>query len=389
MPRIAAVVALALGAHAFIPGTTPSTRLAHGRHDSRSRGFVARERRAANSDYEAYRASLGDSDYDDDDDDEEEGGVQFLTALATEEQTEAMEPGWVAAEKYKAGVRQDAVNFGPTSYEGFVDSEGFDGGDGQVGVVGDGDNQMEKFDTASVVKRELSNNAIGGADSKSAKTKVAFGKTTGYAESLAARGMTDVDKYGEDKLMARRQQLENWRNQQGVKEERDQVARYQTEQAGGTYDARTHTSGHYLDGNAAQATGFKAKYTGPSGFAEGVIVAEESTLQHGDVFVPDAANVLEEIRFQAKMGGRGSAEILVTNDAMTYEDFNVGFAAGTPAAFSVEPATGTLNRASGDPTALTINVDGSNLAGGQTYETFLVVDTEESKFTYKVAVSVL
>lgn len=29
--------------------------------------------------------------------------------------------------------------FGPVSYEGFVDSEGFDGGDGQVGVVGDGE----------------------------------------------------------------------------------------------------------------------------------------------------------------------------------------------------------------------------------------------------------
>lgn len=29
--------------------------------------------------------------------------------------------------------------YGPADYEGFVDSEGFDGGDGQVGVVGDGE----------------------------------------------------------------------------------------------------------------------------------------------------------------------------------------------------------------------------------------------------------
>lgn len=29
--------------------------------------------------------------------------------------------------------------FGPANYKGFVDSEGFDGGDGQVGVVGDGE----------------------------------------------------------------------------------------------------------------------------------------------------------------------------------------------------------------------------------------------------------
>ncbi|CAM9683603.1 unnamed protein product, partial [Hapterophycus canaliculatus] len=40
--------------------------------------------------------------------------------------------------------------FGPVDYEGFVDSEGFDGGDGQVGVVGDGSNAMEQFDNKAV-----------------------------------------------------------------------------------------------------------------------------------------------------------------------------------------------------------------------------------------------
>ena len=387
MPRFAAVVALALGAHAFIPGTTPSTRLAHGRHESRSRGFVARERRAANSDYEAYRASLGDSDYDDDDDEEEEGGVQFLTALATEEQTEAMEPGWVAAEKYKAGVRQDAVNFGPTSYEGFVDSEGFDGGDGQVGVVGDGDNQMEKFDQTAVVQRDLSNNAIGGKDSKSAKTKVAFGKTTGYADKLRDRGMTDIDSTGEDKMFQRRQQLENWQNQQEVKAQRDAVRRYQIETDGGEFNRNTHQVGHYLDSNTKQE--YKGRYKGPSGFAEGVIVAEERGLEHGESFVANPSDITGEVRFRAQMGGRGSEVVMVQNDCMTYDDFAAGFSFGTPIAFSVEPATGTLNGARGDPTPLTVSVDGSNLAGGQSYQGYLVVDTEESKFTYHVIVDVV
>ena len=38
-----------------------------------------------------------------------------------------------------------------SDYTGFVDAEdGFDGGDGQVGVVGDGSNAMEQFDNREV-----------------------------------------------------------------------------------------------------------------------------------------------------------------------------------------------------------------------------------------------
>ena len=36
------------------------------------------------------------------------------------------------------GIGEADSNYGPTNYEGFIDADGFDGGDGQVGVVGDG-----------------------------------------------------------------------------------------------------------------------------------------------------------------------------------------------------------------------------------------------------------
>jgi hypothetical protein len=36
-----------------------------------------------------------------------------------------------------------------------VDGDTFDGGDGQVGCVGDGDNNMEKFDTRSVSSNKI------------------------------------------------------------------------------------------------------------------------------------------------------------------------------------------------------------------------------------------
>ena len=44
-----------------------------------------------------------------------------------------------------SGVGESDRNAGPTNYEGFIDAEGFDGGDGQVGCVGDDDNKMPEF----------------------------------------------------------------------------------------------------------------------------------------------------------------------------------------------------------------------------------------------------
>ena len=44
------------------------------------------------------------------------------------------------------GIGEADSNYGPTNYEGFIDADGFDGGDGQVGVVGDGKNHMEESD---------------------------------------------------------------------------------------------------------------------------------------------------------------------------------------------------------------------------------------------------
>ncbi|KAH8055210.1 hypothetical protein JL720_14319 [Aureococcus anophagefferens] len=40
----------------------------------------------------------------------------------------------------------------PLNYDGFIDAEGFDGGDGQVGVIGDGKNAMEEYDMNQAVE---------------------------------------------------------------------------------------------------------------------------------------------------------------------------------------------------------------------------------------------
>ncbi len=77
---------------------------------------------------------------------------------------------------------------GPASWDEYVEFNEFDGGDGQMGVAGDGNKGLDKFDTTQMAK------------SKSMSAKNAWGTNTGYADSLVAKG---VDT-------ARAQQLENW-----------------------------------------------------------------------------------------------------------------------------------------------------------------------------------
>jgi hypothetical protein len=86
-------------------------------------------------------------------------------------------------------------NYGVADWSSFVDFNEFDGGDGQMGVAGDGNSKLEKFDMSSMAK------------SKTMSAKNAWGKSTGYADVLVAQGMEQQ----------KAQQLENWKNQQEVR----------------------------------------------------------------------------------------------------------------------------------------------------------------------------
>eukprot|EP00960_Hanusia_phi_P044276 756550-Hanusia_phi.AAC.1 len=117
----------------------------------------------------------------------------------------------------------DAILLKEHLWQGFIDGEGFDGGDGQVGVVGDGKNAMEEFEDRIVI-----DNSIGGAG----RGKVAGGSSGNridkrwnawgagehwqiFEDQLKADGMVDIDIFtGEDKKQVQRQQYENWFNQQ-------------------------------------------------------------------------------------------------------------------------------------------------------------------------------
>lgn len=87
--------------------------------------------------------------------------------------------------------------YGPGSFDGFVDFDEFDGGDGQMGVAGDGSKGLEKMGGTPQF-----------AKSKTMSAKNAWGSSTGYSDSLLERNpKMDV---------ARAQQLENWMNQQEI-----------------------------------------------------------------------------------------------------------------------------------------------------------------------------
>ena len=65
---------------------------------------------------------------------------------------------------------------------------------------GDGTNAMAIFDKTQSVEVRSSkriDNAVGGTESKKTQKNV-WGFSTGYANELAEKGMTDVDEYGED-----------------------------------------------------------------------------------------------------------------------------------------------------------------------------------------------
>jgi len=103
--------------------------------------------------------------------------------------------------------------YGPGNLDQFVDFEEFDGGDGQMGVAGDGTKGLDKsdFEGGSLAKQMNK--------SRMRSAKNAWGTSTGYADSLVDKG---VDT-------ARAQQLENWHNQREIQAQKQQQ-RYMTEQ---------------------------------------------------------------------------------------------------------------------------------------------------------------
>jgi len=267
-----------------------------------------------------------------------------------------------------SGYGESDGNYGPKDYEGFIDAEGFDGGDGQVGVVGDGKNHMEEFDMSAEASRGIKGgrklNQMGGSESK-LNAKVAWGETTGYADELKKRGMVEYDEYGEDKLQRRRQQLENWRNQAELRLKKDhqmsELARLQGKEYRGL-----GKEGHYL-------SQFDAKPVN-------TVAAPASDADVGPL---KAGEVLDAFTIGARLNARGGHTLTIQNEYSLYSDFVAGFLPGSSDAITVEPSSGTLNRRGGDPQDFIIKFQPTNYE--ESYEATLVIQTEDSTWTYEIS----
>lgn len=311
-----------------------------------------------------------------------------------EEEAEGNQKQYIKYKEENDGIREVAdQNQGPTSYDNFIDSEGFDGGDGQVGCVGSDEMEGEKsnsgivgFDDSSTRAGMQSRSKVNLASdvrSESKKTqRNAFGTFTGYADELKEKGMVDIhSETGEDMLLARRQQLENWRNQRELRSQQEDTLGELAGFTGTAYDGGRTGSTTYMNRLNAGVQEDESKwnvYKGEELATEADIPAEG--LQKGDI--------TEVIEMSSSFPKPSFAEIKVENDVISFEHFVVGFTNDSDAGdFQVSPLSGELARRGGDPQILSL-VFKPNAPGG-TRDAWIVVQTEESKWTYHVKGTVM
>lgn len=232
--------------------------------------------------------------------------------------------------------------FGPGNLDQYVDFEEFDGGDGQMGVAGDGTTGLDKsdFDSGALAK------SMNKSQMRSAKN--AWGTSTGYADELVGKGV-DV---------ARAQQLENWHNQREIQAKKEQQ-RHMSEQ----YDQ--------VEQNAEADWRTLAKFG----------VERNSDFDLNDAFgqVSEVGGDIEgTIELSARTGAIGYHEFGLNNPYMGFADFRAAFTAGTSAAWSVTPTEGSLQK---EPTTFQLRFRPDTMVSSEGY---LVIETEDFKKVWKL-----
>jgi len=243
--------------------------------------------------------------------------------------------------------KAEIENFGPGNLNQFVEFDEYDGGDGQMGVAGDGDSGLDKSDFAS---GELANSAIKKTmdKSKMRSAKNAWGSSTGYAEKLVQEKGMDI---------ARAQQLENWQNQQEILAK----SRAQKIQA------------EAFDNNEENAM---ADWRTLSSF--GVERNTDTNLDEEFGNVAEGEEIEGTLEFNTRTGSTQIHEISLANPYMGFSDFRAAFTPETSAYYKLTPSEGALQKT---PTEFVIKFKPESIG---TYEGALVIETEDFKKTWKL-----
>eukprot|EP00567_Pseudictyota_dubia_P015202 CAMPEP_0197439674 /NCGR_PEP_ID=MMETSP1175-20131217/6362_1 /TAXON_ID=1003142 /ORGANISM="Triceratium dubium, Strain CCMP147" /LENGTH=306 /DNA_ID=CAMNT_0042969625 /DNA_START=168 /DNA_END=1088 /DNA_ORIENTATION=+ len=267
------------------------------------------------------------------------GYLDDLTAdLYAEEDTPDVEGTTHEATKMK---KEDQDRFGVGNWDSYVEFDEFDGGDGQMGVAGDGNKGLEKI--GSDVTPSL-------AKSKMMSAKNAWGTSTGYADKLMAEN-PNMD-------VARAQQLENWHNQQEVRNSAKQM-KEMTE----TFDEVNYQE----EENWRTLAKFGVERNQDFDMDEAFGAVEVGDDIEGVIEISSRVNQISAHEFQLK------------NEYMGFADFRASFTPDTPAEWTVEPTEGSLT--SREATNFILKFRPSNPG---TSEGYLVVETEDFKKTWKL-----
>jgi hypothetical protein len=229
--------------------------------------------------------------------------------------------------------------YGPGDFDDYADfGDEFDGGDGQMGVAGDGNKKLEKIGGGPQI----------GMKSKTMSAKNAWGTSTGYAEKLREDGM--------DTQLAQR--LENWQNQRAVREK--QIAhKKMTEE----FDKVRE------DAEADWRT--LAQF--------GVERVDDFDLDEAFGPVTAGEEIVDTISLTSFIGKNKIHQFEVKNDFMGFADFRAAFTAdSSPGDWRVTPKEGALK---GSET--TKFIVGFRPQNPGISEATLVIDTEDMKKTYK------
>mmetsp|Transcript_15760 Transcript_15760/g.32071 ORF Transcript_15760/g.32071 Transcript_15760/m.32071 type:complete len:308 (-) Transcript_15760:391-1314(-) len=264
----------------------------------------------------------------------------YLDDLSKDLYAEDDNPDVEATSRESTKMAKDQVkSYGPGSFQDFVDFNEFDGGDGQMGVAGDGNTKLEKLDAGPQLSK-----------SKMMSAKNAWGSSTGYADELL-KSNPKIDT-------ARAQQLENWANQQEVRAKNQQLKEMteilDRQQASADEDWRQ-----------------LAKF--------GVERVQDFDMEEAFGPVVAGDEIEGVIQLQSQLNRVASFDINLRNPYMGFADFRAAFTSDTPLDWSVEPTQGSLKQREDTTFVLKFKPQGMGIVQG-----YLVIETEDFKKTWQV-----
>lgn len=241
-------------------------------------------------------------------------------------------------------MSKDQVDrFGPGNLDQFVDFDEFDGGDGQMGVAGDGTKGLDKSDFDSGALASQMNK------SRSRSAKNAWGSSSGYADELTKKG---VDT-------ARAQQLENWHSQREItkmkNEQRFQAESFERVQESGEADWRTL---------AKFGVERNSEFDMNEAFGEATV---------------DGGDIEGTISLNARTGAIGYHEFGLKNPYMGFADFRATLSPETSEEWTVTPTEGSLTQK--EPTSFAVRYRPTTLGVSEGY---MIIETEDFKKVWKL-----